>query len=97
MLVDISENSKLTCGNNFYEEDVAAALDILSKLALTQENAAESAGARLPLVNPKERATSRATNAIIAPYSVMACPFRFRPRFRVRDFVIAIAYLRYND
>src|SRR5882757_6529146 len=65
--------------------------------AFTAEKAVERALLKLPLVNPKASATRRATNAMIAPYSVIPCPFLFRPRLRERAFTIAIVCLRYND
>ncbi len=59
-------------------------------LVLTTQNAAEMLELKLPLVNPKHSEIRRATNAMIAPYSVIPCPFRFRPFPRLRVFLIVI-------
>jgi hypothetical protein len=53
---------------------VAAEDDKLFNWETTAENAAEIALIRAPLVILNTRATSRATKARIAPYSVIPCP-----------------------
>lgn len=52
---------------------------------------------KLPLANPNVSETRRATNAMIAPYSVIPCPLRFRPFLRLRVLLIVIMCLRYDD
>jgi hypothetical protein len=46
-------------------------------------NAEETAPERCPLVIEKQSATSIATNANIAPYSLMPCPRAVLRRFRL--------------
>jgi hypothetical protein len=52
----------------------------------TALNAPQTAPDSFPLAMEKHSATSTATNAIIAPYSVMPCPRAFLRRFRLNDF-----------
>lgn len=61
------------CFANSYEAELAAD-DRLFNCETTAENADEIAPVKAPLVRPNTRATRIATNAKMAPYSVIPCP-----------------------